>query len=142
MVRSEKISCAVLFSYRRTGAEGYKMITVDKATNTIFLRQGDTGAITIKPKGYDFGTDDRALFTVKDRKKAVKMERLLPIEENAVVITFAHKDTYEWEPGEYKWDVRWLVGPVYDNQELDDADDVDTPDSGFLLVVMDTVGKF
>lgn len=118
------------------------MITVDKETNTIFLPKGDTGAITIKPKGYDFGVDDRALFTVKDKKKNVKMERLLPIDENAVVIEFAHKDTNTWDAGEYKWDVRWLVGPSYEQQKLDDADDVDTPDSGYLLVVTDTVGQF
>ena len=118
------------------------MVSLDKDTKTIFLRQGDTGAITIKPRGYDFGVDDRALFTVKDRKKTVKMERLLPIEDGAVVIEFAHKDTNTWEPGEYKWDIRWLVGPSYEQQKLDDADDVDTPDSEFVLVVLDTVGKF
>lgn len=118
------------------------MVKVIPQTKEIRMYGGDTGSISVRPKGYSFESADRALFTVKNHKKEEVMSRLLPIENGVVTIRFEHGDTKDLPAGEYKWDLRFYIQPQYDQQEkLIGGEEVETPGSPYILTIKDTVGK-
>ena len=118
------------------------MFVVDPERKTITLNRGDTGEVTITITGYTYGTDDRALFTVKDGSGAVQMQRIYEFTDNAFVIEFANADTDFLSPGIYYWDVRCVIDPQYDGQgNIVDGDEVATPGSPYQLIILSTVGQ-
>ena len=90
---------------------------------TIRVNRGDTGSITIHTTGYEFGPDDRALFTIKDgNRMTVRKEVML-------------------RTGNYVWDVRFVVDPEFDeNDMLVGGTEVYTPHTNLNLIVDDAVG--
>lgn len=109
---------------------------------TIRLSRGDTGEVTIGVSGYTFASNDRALFTVRHAgTKEVKMRRELPIENNTVTVTFVNSDTDSLDAGKYEWDVRFVVNPVYENGEIVDGDEVNTPSLPMTIELLTTVGQ-
>ena len=118
------------------------MVTVDQKTGRITLYRGDTGHITIKVKGYDFGPDDRAVFTVRDIRGIPVMRRVYALADNRFVVSFGNKDTKELEPKTYYWDVRYDMHPEYDQGgDLINGESICTPGSSFEFRVLDTVGR-
>ena len=116
------------------------MFTVDG--NVITLSRGDTGAIDIAASGYTFGSDDRALFTVKDRFGTVVIERAYEMTSNAFTVTFYNSDTDTLTPGAYTWDVRYVINPAYDTGgKIVDGDQVITPNLPMKLDLLATVGE-
>lgn len=109
---------------------------------TITLSRGDTGEVTIGTSGYSFGSNDRALFTVRHAStKEVKMRRILPIENNTVTVTFVNSDTDSLDPGKYEWDIRFVINPTYDDGDIDDGDEVITPNDPMIINLKTTVGQ-
>lgn len=115
------------------------MITIDGFN--ISIRRGDTGAFDIHTTGYNFGVNDRALFTIKDsNRKAIRRE-LLEITNNTVTIEFVHADTKSMKVGEYTWDIRFIVDPEYDdNDNPTGGTEIDTPYTDMRFSVGRTVG--
>ena len=94
----------------------------------IELSRGDTGAIDFTATGYTFGTDDRALFSVKDRNGTVVKQQAYAMTNNAFTVTFYNADTDALPAGNYTWDVRYVINPLYDdNDYIVDGDQVITP---------------
>lgn len=109
---------------------------------TIDLHRGDTGTIGITATGYTFGPDDRAVFTVKDLYGNVVKQGIYALDNNRFEVAFANGDTDQLETGLYEWDVRYVVNPVYDeNDNIISGDAVATPKDPMDLRLRRTVGK-
>ena len=110
---------------------------------TITLSRGDTGTVTIGVSGFTFASNDRCVFSIRDGNGQVIVRRELEIPDNAVTITFVNSDTDSLPSGNYEWDVRFVVNPVYDQQtgEIMDGDEVNTPELPMPLRLLPTVGQ-
>ena len=109
---------------------------------TITLSRGDTGEVTIGVTGYSFGSNDRALFTVRNASsKEVKMRRILEITNNTVTVTFVNSDTDSLDAGKYEWDIRYVINPIYDDGDIVDGDEVITPNDPMTINLKTTVGQ-
>ena len=116
------------------------MFSIDGTTIT--LSRGDTGTVTVGVSGYTFGSNDRALFTVRNAStKQVIMRRELSIESGVVTITFVNSDTDSLDAGRYEWDMRFVINPVYTNGGISDGDEIITPELPMTLTLLTTVGQ-
>jgi len=113
--------------------------------NTITLSRGDTGIVTIGVSGYTFGSNDRAIFSISGNSGQVAVRQELPIENNLVTVEFTNDDTDDWKPGDYEWDIRYVVNPIYDgsgdSRQIIDGDEVITPNLPMKLKLLPTVGQ-
>lgn len=115
------------------------MLTINGTT--ISIRRGDTGGFRVRTTGYDFGANDRALFTIKDSNRKTIRRDVLTITNNSVTIEFAHSDTKSLKAGDYTWDVRFVVSPVFDeNDDIIGGTEIDTPYTDMRFTVGRTVG--
>lgn len=114
------------------------MITVDGTS--ISIMQGDTGTVTIQTSGVNFESTDRALFTIKDNNRNAVRRNILEITNNAVTISFTHDDTKAMRIGDYTWDIRFIVDPEYEDEEIVDGTVIDTPYTDMRFHVGRTVG--
>ena len=118
------------------------MFIVDTERNTISLSKGDTGALTINVDGYTFGSDDRALFSIKDNRGQVVKQKVYELENNQFTVTFFNADTDTLTPGAYQWDVRYVVHPYYnENGDIVDGDQVLTPNLPMVCNLLNIVGE-
>lgn len=108
---------------------------------TIDMHRGDTGSITITAHGYTFTSDDRALFTIKSRSGAMVKSVAYQMTNNAFTVQFVNSDTDHLAPGDYDWDVRYIVDPVYEEGQIVDGTDVTTPHDPMVLHIRRTVGQ-
>ena len=114
---------------------------------TISLSRGDTGALkvtadaTLDGQAYTFAAEDRALFSVKSPNGELVMEKVFPMENNIFTVFFLNADTDSLAPGDYTWDVRYIIHPYYDDQgKLIDGDQVITPKEPQALNLLTVVG--
>lgn len=108
----------------------------------INLHRGDTGTIGITARGYDFGPNDRALFTVKDKSGTIVKQAAYAMENNRFQVSFLNSETDYLDSGLYEWDVRYIVNPVYDESgNIVDGDAVATPRDPMDLNLYRTVGQ-
>ena len=108
---------------------------------TITLTVGDTGAITIRASGYDFGEDDRALFTIKSASGSILVEEPHEMVDGAFTHYFHNDDTGDLSPGNYSWDVRYVIGPYWEGTRIVDGDQVITPMTPQTLTLIAAVGE-
>ena len=116
------------------GVEGY----------IITLSRGDTGAIKfIANTEYEFQSEDRALFSVKNAVGEVVKQQVFELDpDNAFVVTFFNQDTDTLAAGSYSWDVRYIINPYYDSQgNIVDGDQVITPLQPRELQLLNVVGE-
>ena len=117
------------------------MFIVDTENNEIRLSKGDTGAVLIEVEGYDFGEDDRALFSIKAGNGQVVKQRAYPIVDNQFLVTFYNSDTDTLNAGGYTWDVRYVIHPYYnENGDIIDGDQVLTPNLPMNCNLLTVVG--
>lgn len=117
--------------------------------NQIKISRGDSGGFEVCSCGKELSSNDRVLFTVKNkarsaRKEVVYIERLLePCENGSVIITFAPQDTLCMPPGEYQWDLRYLFGVQLNPEtgEMTDVEEVITPFCPAAFRVLETTGE-
>lgn len=112
--------------------------------NKIELHRGDTGVIGITATGYDFGSADRALFTVKSPNGTVVKQGVYALENNRFEVEFTNSDTDTLDSGDYEWDVRYVVDPIYDQEDpgtIIDGAAVATPNDPMPCVLRRTVGQ-
>ena len=117
--------------------EGYK----------IELSRGDTGALTVTANAtldgepYVFGTNDRALFSIKSGNGEIIMQKVCPMVNNAFTVQFLNADTDSLAPGSYSWDVRYIINPYYDDSgKMINGDQVITPRAPMSLNLLTVVG--
>ena len=112
--------------------------------NKIELHRGDTGVIGITATGYAFGESDRALFTLKNSQGSIVKQGVYAMENNRFEVEFTNSDTDYLQDGQYEWDVRYVVNPVYDQEDptkIVDGDCVTTPNDPMPCVLRRTVGQ-
>ena len=114
---------------------------------TINLSRGDTGALkisataTLEGEPFTFGSDDRALFSIKNNIGEVVKEKVAEMTDNAFTVYFLNADTDSLSPGTYQWDVRYIINPYYDaNGRIVDGDQVITPKEPQTLQLLTVVG--
>lgn len=120
------------------------MFNVDPTTKKITLHRGDTGEVTITASGYTYGTDDRALFTMKDANGTEIWKEVFEMEDNAFTLEFTNAKTDYLAPGVYYYDVRYIVDPIYDQatgEIVEDGGQVTTPGSPYIIEILNTVGQ-
>jgi len=109
--------------------------------NTISLSRGDTGAIQIDVTGYTFGSDDRALFSIKAGNGQVVKQKAYQMVNNSFTVTFFNSDTDTLNPGSYSWDVRYVIHPYYDEAgNIVDGNQVLTPNLPMQCNLLTVVG--
>ena len=82
----------------------------------IYINRGDTGAITISSFGYDFGENDRCVFTVKASDGTIVKQVIAEMTDGAFDIAFLHNDTVNLSEGDgYTWGITYYVNPYYDD---------------------------
>ena len=102
------------------------MFKVDYETGSIVMHQGDTGVIrvsAVRKNGYDWTENDRMLFTVM-RDDTVIMQRIYRLDDDDIgngraIIQFHNNDTDEWAPGDYPYEIRYLINPSWDGDTSD-----------------------
>ena len=118
------------------------MFYIDDSDYSITLSKGDTGAVTFSSTGYDFGENDRALFTIRNSRGAVIKSTAYELTNNAFTVTFRNSDTDTLAAGTYNYDVRYIIHPYYDeNGTIVDGNQVITPRQAMRITLLDTVGE-
>lgn len=126
------------------------MFEIDAATKRITMHRGDTGEFVcraVTPEGetpVTFTSASRGLFTVKSANGTEIMRRVYELSDRAFEVRFSNPDTDYLTPGDYQWDVRYVVNPPdgWDGTEItDNLTEVKTPGSPFVLHINSTVGQ-
>lgn len=110
----------------------------------IRLTQGDTGILTINAKDSDhvFTEADKAVFTARKQSGSLLVEMVLqPEADGRVQIPFTSDLSDGWKPGDYKWDIRYVIDAVIENGRVVDGNEVITPMAPSVLTIMEAVGK-
>ena len=113
----------------------------------ITLSRGDTGAMRVKAiatlngEAFTFGSDDRALFSIKNSQGEIVKEKVAELDNNEFTVYFLNADTDGLSPTNYEWDVRYIIHPYYDsNGRIVNGDQVITPKAPQTMQIMTVVG--
>lgn len=103
------------------------MVQIDERGN-ITLPRGDTMTFTLTLENVSFPEGSVAVFAVRNGSETV-LSKIFPIDEdNEIVVRVANNDTRDLPLGRYRWDVRLITNPEYDeNNHIraeDEGDDV------------------
>lgn len=110
--------------------------------STIIMSRGDTGSVDIRATGCDFAAADRALFTVKNKDGGIVKQGAYPIQDGVFTVHFLNEETDCLAPGEYSYDVRYVVSPYYDGSgNIVNGDQVITPKKPMKLYLLPVVGE-
>lgn len=118
------------------------MFKIDPETKRITMHRGDTGSVPYVITGYEFGENDRVLWTMKsDNGTEVKKQLCTPV-DGRIVVDFVNSDTDSLAPGTYRYDIRIIANPVYDEGgNVVDGTMVNTPQSPLYIEILSTVGQ-
>lgn len=118
------------------------MFVVDSNSRAITMTKGDTGSIDVTVTGMEFEEDDRAIWTVKNSSGQMIFERYYEIQNDGFIIVFVNGDTDQLPAGQYRWDLRFVKNPIWEDSRIVDGDVVATPgNSAFVLQLVDPVGE-
>lgn len=115
--------------------------------NVISLSKGDTGALkvqataTLDGQPFTFGSDDRAIFSVKNAQGEIVMQKVFPIVNNAFTVYFLNADTDFLSPANYQWDVRYIIHPYYKDGKIVNGNQVLTPVEPQTMNLLSVVGE-
>ena len=120
----------------------------DVVDYNINLSRGDTGAIKVKATAtlngepYTFAQNDRALFSIKNAQTGeIVKEKVAEMENNDFIVYFFNADTDSLSPGDYQWDVRYIINPYYNAEgRIVDGDQVITPKEPQNMKLLTVVG--
>ena len=90
------------------------MFYVDGITRSITLTKGDTGPLTLSAEDHVFSADDRAILSVMDPHGAVVLKKTLAPSSGKFHTAFLNADTGNMHPGDYHFEVRFVLHPYYD----------------------------
>lgn len=111
----------------------------------IVLTAGDTGVFIVnaRPDGYIPTSDDRAIFTVRDRigGRVFVEKTLTPDESGKVEIELKNEDTKRMRGGRYVWDIRYVIQATFDGSgNVNGGTQVVTPMQAASFFVEKAVG--
>lgn len=113
----------------------------------ISLSRGDTGAMKVKATAtldgelFYFGSDDRALFSIKNAQGEVVKEKVSAMTNNVFTVNFLNSDTDSLSPATYQWDVRYIIHPYYDSAgRIVNGNQVITPKAPMTMNLLTVVG--
>lgn len=110
----------------------------------IRLTAGDTGILTINANGGDhvWTEADKAVFTARKQSGSVLVEMVLqPEADGRVQIPFTSDMSDNWKPGDYKWDIRYVIDAVMTAGRVTDGREVITPMTPGVLRIDEAVGR-
>lgn len=119
------------------------MFTFNPTTMAMSLSKGDTASFDITATGdVTFTNEDRAVFTVKDKKGAVVKETVATLDSDKTFrVYFLNADTEDLKVGTYQWDVRYVFGADFDSLgRVVNGDSVITPMTPKDFNLLATVG--
>ena len=123
------------------------MFWIDDDTKMIHLSRGDTASFIIRATGYTFAAEDRALFTLKNGSGNIVFEQAYSLTDEtlgngAFQVDFHNPDTDALATGVYSWDVRYILGPYYDESgRIINGDQVITPQRPQSMELLAVVGE-
>ena len=111
------------------------MFAVDDTTGKIEMNSGDTGDFFVdaaRDDGEPFTDDDRAVFTINNAMGETVMERIYGLSDQdlgngTVHVELSNDDTDDLSPGQYTYEFRFVVNPVWVDGRITTGDLVDTP---------------
>ena len=113
----------------------------------ISLSRGDTGGMkvnataTLHGEPFSFAQEDRALFSIKNAQGEVVKEKVAQMTNNSFIVYFLNADTDQLAPGQYSWDVRYIIHPYYNaDGRIVDGDQVITPKEPQNMNLLTVVG--
>lgn len=113
----------------------------------ISLSRGDTGALrvnataTLAGEPFTFGSDDRALFSIRNANGEIIMQKASAMVNNSFTVYFLNNDTDSLSPGAFTWDVRYIIHPYYDDDgKIINGDQVITPKQPMTMALLTVVG--
>jgi len=101
----------------------------------LIIPRGDTGSFTI-PRLASMDANDLAMFVIFNpltKKKCFQKEAT--IDEEVLTVEFARTDTIGLPAGKYVWDIKHYKNPTMDEDEIIDAEEVNSYYAGFSLPV-------
>lgn len=123
--------------------------SIDLDTKQITLHRGDTGRVRYRLIGHTFAATDRVLFTAKSANGSEIIKQVYALTDNCFTVEFPNGLTDYLVPGEYRYDVRAVIIPVYDQTDPTKIIDCDfehggavrTPETNLIIKILDTVGQ-
>jgi hypothetical protein len=125
------------------------MFWIDDETKMIHLSRGDTASFYVDTEtdGYVFTDDDRALFTIKNGSGNIVFEEAYGLTDETLgngtfLVEFHNPDTDALATGTYTWDVRYILGPYYDESgRIINGNQVITPEKPDSMELLAVVGE-
>lgn len=123
------------------------MFWIDDDTKMIHLSRGDTASFIVRATGHTFAEADRALFTLKNGSGNIVFEQAYSLTDEtlgngAFQVDFHNPDTDALATGVYNWDVRYILGPYYDESgRIINGDQVITPERPQSMELLAVVGE-
>lgn len=101
----------------------------------LIIPRGDTGSFTI-PTLVTPDVNDIVVFSIFDplTHRKIFQKRVTAIGQ-VITIVFAYNETTNLQPGKYVWDVKYYKNPTIEDDEIVDADEVNSYYAGFTLPV-------
>ena len=90
------------------------MFYVDGITRSVTLTKGDTGPLILSAEDYAFADEDRAILIVTDHCGTDVIRKVQAPQNGKFQIVFGNADTEFLAPGEYRFRVRFVLHPYYD----------------------------
>lgn len=89
----------------------------DPGTNKITCPRNNNGALEVKVTGIAFEAEDVVAFYIRDPARSKKLREMVlhPDGEGKCVFALNSGDTALIPPGRYKWNLRIVTAPLYDN---------------------------
>lgn len=101
----------------------------------LIIPRGDTGSFSI-PILAGKNTGDVAVFTVFDLMTHKKLlEKTATAADGTLTIEFNHNDTVNLPVGQFVWDIKYYVNPVFADGELVGGTEIDSYYAAFTLPV-------
>ena len=101
----------------------------------LIIPRGDTGSFSI-PILAGKNTGDVAVFTVFDLMTQKKLlEKTVTATNDTLTIEFNHNDTVNLPVGQFVWDIKYYVNPVFADGKLVDGEEIDSYYAAFTLPV-------
>lgn len=110
----------------------------------ITITKGDTAALTISATNRTFAAADRAIFTIANKAGTEKLfEQEYELNNGGFTVEFTNGITDDFNPGSYKWQIRYVITPTRDaNNKIDGGAEVITPDDPQDFVVQSVLSDF
>lgn len=101
----------------------------------LIIPRGDTGSFTI-PALLSPDVNDIVVFSIFDplTHRKIFQKRVTAIGQ-VINIVFAHNETINLPPGKYVWDIKYYKNPTIEDEEIVEADEVNSYYAGFTLPI-------